>query len=165
MSRHTRLQGRSAARAAAGIVSLGLMLSAAGCANPVDQLVNNVTEGALKEMTGVEDISLPTDGNGKASLPKGWPDIPMPAQAPITSMKTAEGMQAMFQGSTSDYENLLKEFESAGFEQESEANFSDQMRNYTFKRDSLSVVLSLLAEDADSEAIIQYLVYEDTAAE
>lgn len=141
------------------------MLGTAGCANPVDQLVNNVTEGALKEMTGVEDISLPTDGSGKASLPKGWPDIPTPSQAPFTSMKTADGMQASFQGSMADYENLVKDLETAGFTQEQEVNLGDQMRTYTFKRDSLSVVLSLFTEDADSEAIIQYLVFEDTAAE
>lgn len=153
----SRTSTRTAARTTAALIGFGLVFTTVGCANPIDQLVNSVTEGAVKEMTGLEDVSLPTDGSGSAKLPSTWPDIPTPSQAPDATFTTAEGQFASFQLSADELESLKAEFEGASWQPENEFNMSDQMQSVTFVKGDLSVTVSAIDDDSGSLRV-QYLV-------
>lgn len=154
---------RTTARISAAVLGFGLVLSVAGCANPIDQLVNSVTEGALKEVTGVEDISIPTDGSGAAKLPSDWPDVPTPAKDPVMTLKTAEGMHATFQITEAEFDAIVAEFEELGWASEGEFNMSDQMRSHTFNQGDMVASLTGIADESAGGFNLQYIIVNRAA--
>lgn len=149
---------RTTTRTAAALIGFGLVLTTAGCANPLDQLVNSVTEGALKEATGLEDISIPTDASGTTKLPSDWPDVPTPQQDPVLTLKTPDGMHATFQVSEEEFDALITEFEALGWAAEGEFNMSDQMRSHTFNQGDMVASLTGIADDTTGGFNLQYII-------
>lgn len=141
-------------RTASVLIGFGLIVTTVGCANPLDQLVNTVSEGAVKEMTGLEDVSIDTGGGAK--LPEAWPDVPTPSSDPTASFSTEDGLMVMFDVGPGEFESMKSQFEASGWSADNEWDMSGEMQSVTYSKDDITVMLSSVADD--DIVRLQYLV-------
>ena len=136
-----------------------LLLGLTGCANPIDQLVQQGTEQAIErlaeESTGGQ-IDINTGGG--AALPEGWPDIPTPDGEIQMSLKSADTMTATFLTDQAEVDRLLEEFRSAGYEGESTMDMGD-MKVYSFTGQEWFVGFTVIVDSDDSSKVsVSYVV-------
>lgn len=136
------------------------------CANPLEQLVQQGTQGAVEELikqnTGA-DIDLNTDGDGSISfetedgsqvhigvnsgLPEGWPDLPLPKGEVLASTTTGDGMMVSIATTEQEAEKLVSDLERRGFTNTGSTNLGE--------------LKSIILEGSDFNLTVGWIVQED----
>lgn len=134
-----------AAGAAAALTFATLGLSA--CANPVEAVLQQGAESAIKEIAEQNDVDINL-GSG-ASVPADWPsEVPVPKGSVEFSAKAQGGFSLTLLAEKSDVEAAVAQFTANGFEET--ANFeSADGAMYTFENAEWTVAL-IIGEDGSS---------------
>lgn len=152
------------------------VLTLTACANPLEQLVQKGAEGAVEKLieqnTGAS-VDIDQDGEGgsitlgdddvklnmgsNASLPQGWPDIPVPDGTIRMSTETADGMQVIFDTIEGEIERLLDAYRSAGFESVHSLELGE-IKSEQFEKGSMRVMIQTLPGEDDMRGV-QMMVF------
>lgn len=151
---------RQSIRAGLGLLLVGgLGLGLSACANPVDELIQKGTEEAIEraveESTGGQvDINT---GSG-ASLPEGWPDLPVPEGEITFSSSTTDGKMLSMTASRADVEAVIEELKAAGYAEESVLETGDG-KILSLAGAEWVVTLTYTNDASDPDAVVlNYLV-------
>ncbi|MGF3054991.1 hypothetical protein [Microbacterium sp. YY-01] len=142
-------------RALGATCALALGLSLAGCANPIESIVKGGVEKVIGEASG-GDVSFDT-GSG-ASLPDGWPDLPVPDKAPSMSIKSENGYSATFAVNAAEAEKVLAAFENDSAYTATNTFDMENLKSATFESNDWNVGLTILIDDESNDVILQYIV-------
>lgn len=141
------------ARVIGVVLVLGLgSVALAGCANPIEQLINNTVEEAIEGATGVE-----VDTGDGVDLPDGFPsDIPLPSGSPILALSIDGGYTVTYTlGSAADADAIVEELKRA-FTTDAESDFGG-MKIWSFTGSDYTVGVTMLEQD-DGTAQLVYVV-------
>lgn len=147
---------------ACGGIALAASLALAGCANPVEKLMESATSSAtdslMSDLTGV-DVET-------AEIPADFPaEIPLPDAKPTVAMsQTQDGTRNWilhFEEGISDqvFDDLNAALAANGFEADTNSDMPGAMRIATHTGSDHTVNLSLLGS-ADKTQILQMMVFE-----
>lgn len=130
----------------------------AGCANPLDTLLQegteNAIEGAVENNLG-EDVDLNVGGG--ASLPDSWPsEVPVPGGEVLASIATGDGMMVTFGSSAGQAEEALSALAAAGFSEETRMETAEGAV-VTYTGSGWNVVVTV-GQDTGSEASLVYVL-------
>ena len=163
-----------------GLCAAVLSISAlTACANPIEQLVSQGTQGAVEELikqqTGA-DVDLSTDGDGNISfetedgskidiggssgLPAGWPDLPMPKGTVLTSVTPAEGnMMVSAKTTLQEAEKVIGDLKNIGYTETSTTEIGDTM-SVILQGDDYRLMVGWLPDD--DGVIFSYMVFPES---
>ncbi|MGV8885635.1 MAG: hypothetical protein ACOH1T_08635 [Microbacteriaceae bacterium] len=128
-----------------------LVLSLSGCfANPLEGIV----EGVIEKQTGI-DVGTGSGGSS-ASLPDGWPGLPVP-DGEIQSSIAADGtyVVTMLIDEEASIEAIVAQLEGSGYTTEADSNFGG-LRGVVMSNDEMSVTLSWLPDEDSGKFILNY---------
>lgn len=136
-----------------GGIAIGLTAGLAGCANPLESLIQKGVEKGIEKGTGGK---VDVDTGGGASLPDGWPDIPVPPGKPSLSVKNEDGMMVTFQTDQAAVDKVLSDFEGKGFTKGDSEMDMGEMKMVTFENAEWTVNLQIVP--ADDKTMLNYVV-------
>ena len=145
------------------VLLAGGVLTLTGCANPIDQLVQQGTEQVIEQVAeestgGQVDI----DAGGGAALPDWWPDIPTPQGDIMMSAKSTDGMTATFVTTQSEADAVLAKLLDAGYTEEANMETGD-LRIVSLVGSEWTVGLTI-APDAEDPAKVTMMYVVSPAA-
>ncbi len=140
-------------RALGGVAVLTLgLVGLTGCANPVEQFVNDTVENAIEGATGVD-----VDAGSGASVPEGFPsDIALPPGNPTVAVAAGGGYTLTYTlASAADADPVITALKSA-LTMDSESDLGG-MKIWAFTGTDYGVAVTLLEQD-DGTTQLLYVV-------
>ena len=128
-----------------------------GCANPLEQIVQQGTEqfieDAVENETGVD---IDVDAGGGATIADDFPaGLPTPDGSLISSMKIDETWMLSYEvPEDTEADELAAWFTANGYTELAKSDYG-QMRNWVFENDTYSVMIAVMIDDV---ATVQYSV-------
>jgi len=147
-----------------GMVAVGasalLVFGLSGCANPIDELVQQGTEQAIEK--AVEDATggqVDIDTGSGASVPTDWPtEIPVPDGEIQLSAKNPDGMVLAVLAAAGSQDTVIADLESAGYTIASDVNTGDA-RMVILEGAAWNVMLTIAPDTSDSsKVLLNYVV-------
>lgn len=143
--RSTRALTTASSFAIVALVSVGL----AGCANPIEQLVQQGVEQAAEEIIKQgSDGNIDVDLGGGASVPDDFPaGLPQPNGRLITAVKADKTWALTYEvADAAEADKLAAWFAADGWE-ELAVSDSEQLRGWSYQNDSYHMAVAALISD------------------
>jgi len=138
------------------VMSVGLTPLLASCANPIQSLVEQGAQNAVKDVTG-GNVDLNVDGNG-ASMPKDWPsDVPVIDGTIQSSIRLGSGDTQTWSVTISvgnadeAWTTIKSDFEGSGFTTDFESVSSDGSMG-SFSDGQYSAIVSITTDSSGNSA-------------
>lgn len=133
------------------IVVAALALTLTGCAgNPVQGII----EGVVEDQTGI-DVSTGSGGQS-ASLPSGWPDLPLPSGTITSSLAAGTTFAVTFEvDAESEVDRLIDELMGSGYSESSSVDFGE-LKGAVFESSEYTVSLTWTPNTENGKLILNY---------
>lgn len=135
-------------------------LTLAGCANPIDQIVQQGTEKAIENAiegaTGNADVDINTGGG--ASVPADWPsEVPLPDGEVQMSMKVDGAFNVTMLVDASEVEAAIERTKAAGFAEQSTMD-AGGVRIIGLANDTWNVGITISEDSESGKTMMMYIV-------
>lgn len=133
------------------IVVAAVALTLTGCAvNPIQ----GVVEGVIENQTGI-DVST-SSGGQSATLPAGWPDLPVPGGTIISSIASDTTFALTFEvDDESAVDGLIGELTGRGYTQASSIDFGE-LKGAVLESSEYTVSLTWTPNTANDKLVLSY---------
>lgn len=167
---------RAAFRMATTVVAAFSLFALTACANPIEQLVQQGTSGALEkliEQGSGGQVDIDTDGDGgisiqtedggsidfgaSATVPDAWPGLPLPEGQLLTAYTSGNEFALTYQTTEAEVDKLIAALKSQGFEEESVTDLGE-LKNMMLKSADFSLIVGWM-KDNNGEFTLQYMVF------